>query len=109
MLSALPGCLAPAQLSRPTEDCLALQGYIGAPIAPPKYPNQMAYFLDTLPSRLKGHTPLPRVSSQTQLNDKIAIYQANMVRVGWYLPPLGAVLGVLGFALWLRRGMDRAE
>ena len=107
-LSALPDCLTPAQLNRPTGDCLALQGYIGAPIDPPTYPNQVAYFLDTLPSLLKGHTPPPRASTATELNDKIAIYQANMVRVGWYLSPLGVVLGVLGFALWWRRGMDRA-
>lgn len=106
-LVALPGCLNPAQISRPTGDCLALQGYIGAPIAPPQYPNPVAYLLDTLPDRLTGHTPPPRVSPAMRINDKIGIYQANMVRVGWYLSPLGVVLGVAGFALWWRRGMGR--
>jgi hypothetical protein len=78
LLAALPGCLSPAQLGRPGADCLMLQGYIGAPIAVP-----------------------------TDLRDLFAIPLANLVRVGWYLSPLGIVLGVAGFALWWRRGMDR--
>ncbi len=36
-----------------------------------------------------------------------AIPLANMVRVGWYLSPLGIGLGVIGFAVWWRRGMTR--
>jgi hypothetical protein len=89
VLSALPGCLASAQLTRPSGDCLALQGYVGAPISAPAYPNQVAYLIDTLPARLTGHMPPPRTSPDMRLNDKIAIYQSNMVRFGWYLSPLG--------------------
>jgi hypothetical protein len=80
LLAALPGCLSPAQLSRPGAACLALQGYIGAPIAVP-----------------------------TDLRDLFAIPLANLVRVGWYLSPLGIILGVAGFALWWGRGMDRSS
>ncbi len=34
---------------------------------------------------------------------------ANMVRVGWYLSPLGVALAVAGLALWWRRGLSRAS
>lgn len=108
-LAALPGCAAPAQVPHPAGACLTLQGYVGAPIRAPEYPNQAAYLLDTLPARLAGRTPPPRVGPEMRLNDKIALYQANMVRFGWYLSPLGVILGVAGFALWWRRGMDRAS
>ncbi len=76
-LAALPGCLAPEQLRAPQGACLTLQGYIGAPIALP--PGREVYTI-----------PL-----------------ASMVRVGWYLSPLGMALAALGFALWWRRGMGR--
>jgi hypothetical protein len=79
MLAELPSCLSPAQFSSPGTACLKLQGYIGAPIEVPK-DNREVYTI-----------PL-----------------ANLVRVGWYLSPLGIVLGVAGFALWWRRGMNRA-
>ncbi|GAB4201412.1 MAG: hypothetical protein OHK0022_23450 [Roseiflexaceae bacterium] len=79
VLAALPGCLAPAQLRAPSGACLTLQGYIGAPIALP--PGREVYTI-----------PL-----------------ASMVRVGWYLSPLGMVLAVLGFALWWQRGMGPAS
>lgn len=74
VLAAIPACLAPAQLAAPTGACLVLQGYIGAPIAVPT--DDRAVF--TIPL-------------------------ANFVRVGWYLSPLGVVLGVAGLALWWRR------
>lgn len=45
-LAQLPGCLA--QLRQPSGACLAIQGYIGAPIAPPTNPDPLAYALDTL-------------------------------------------------------------
>ncbi|MBU6334173.1 MAG: hypothetical protein KGS47_07180 [Chloroflexi bacterium] len=77
-LAALPGCLAPAQLTQPTDACLRLQGYIGAPIAAP-----------------------------AELRPVYGIPLANMVRVGWYLSPLGVVAGVAGFALWWWRGLRR--
>ncbi|HEU4322465.1 MAG TPA: hypothetical protein VFS21_04875 [Roseiflexaceae bacterium] len=77
VLAALPGCLAPEQLRAPQGACLTLQGYIGAPIALP--PGREVYTI-----------PL-----------------GSMVRVGWYLSPLGMALAALGFALWWRRGMGR--
>lgn len=57
-----------------TPNWLRLQGYIGAPVSVPWC--QRAVY---------------------------AIPQANMVRVGWYVSPLGMVLACLGFALWWRR------
>ena len=107
-LFALPSCISPAQLNQPSGDCLALQGYVGAPISAPMYPNQVAYAISTLPTRLTGNTPPARTSPDMRLNDKIAIYQSNMVRFGWYLSPLGVILGLAGFTLWWYRGMDRS-
>ncbi|MFN8480732.1 MAG: hypothetical protein U0074_23205 [Kouleothrix sp.] len=40
---------------------------------------------------------------------KIGIAQANLVRVGWYLSPLGMLLALLGAALWWWRGLNRAS
>ena len=40
---------------------------------------------------------------------KIGIAQANLVRVGWYLSPLGMLLALAGAALWWWRGMNRAS
>jgi hypothetical protein len=79
VLAELPSCLSFAHLSDPGTACLKVQGYIGAPIEIPK-DNREVYTI-----------PL-----------------ANLVRVGWYLSPLGIALGVVGFALWWRRGMSRA-
>jgi hypothetical protein len=42
-------------------------------------------------------------------SEKIGIAQANLVRVGWYLSPLGVILGIIGFALWWRRGLNAAS
>jgi hypothetical protein len=42
------------------------------------------------------------------MDEKYVIPLANMVRLGWYLSPLGIVLGVAGFALWWWRGLNRA-
>ena len=198
-LAALPGCLAPAQLRAPSGTCLALQGYIGAPIADPEHPNPLAYLLDTLSTRLRParlpasaasiparqaadlqETPTgganldhikaaelvqligkdihglsflvkderdvtgwvisttlaldsnvvaglpiqsdnvvdkivnPRTATAFSFgnpgeSEKIGIAQANLVRVGWYLSPLGVVLGIAGFALWCWRGLNRAS
>ena len=44
-------------------------------------------------------------SEPAPINDKYHIPLANLVRVGWYLSPLGVVLGCVGFALWTRRGL----
>jgi hypothetical protein len=114
ILAAAPGCLAPGQLRAPSGDCLALQGYIGAPVTPPAHPNQVAYLLTALPTLLRGQA-LPARSEALFApgnlgeSEKIGIAQANMVRLGWYLSPLGVVLGVLGFALWWRHGLTPAS
>jgi 4-amino-4-deoxy-L-arabinose transferase-like glycosyltransferase len=108
-----PSCLSSAQFRQPSAACLALQGYIGAPIAPPAYPNRVAYLLDALPKWIQGKSVPPIedslfVADNASASEKFGIAQANLVRVGWYLSPLGIVLGVVGFALWWRRGMSRA-
>ncbi|HEU5100381.1 MAG TPA: hypothetical protein VFU22_15240, partial [Roseiflexaceae bacterium] len=113
MLIAAPGCLLPGQLRAPSGDCLALQGYIGAPIVPPEHPNLVAYTLSALPKLIRGQAVPPRAEASfspanPSESAKIAIAQANLVRLGWYLSPLGVVLGVLGFALWWLRGLTRA-
>jgi hypothetical protein len=114
MLASAPSCLVPAQLRAPSGECLALQGYIGAPVRPPEHPNQVAYLLGALPSILRGQAlpPLsetPFVPGNPGESEKIGIAQANLVRLGWYLSPLGVVLGVLGFALWWRRGLTHGS
>jgi hypothetical protein len=113
-LAAAPGCLAPAQLRAPSGACLALQGYIGAPIENPEHPNQVAYLLGTLPKWLRGQELQPPSATSFSFgnpgeSEKIGIAQANLVRVGWYLSPLGVILGIAGFALWCWRGMNRAS
>jgi hypothetical protein len=112
-LATLPACLSPAQMRQPSAACLALQGYIGAPITPPAYPNRVAYVLNALPKWIQGKSAPPIedslfVPDNVSASEKFGIAQANLVRVGWYLSPLGIVLGVAGFALWWRRGMSRA-
>jgi hypothetical protein len=114
VIAAAPSCITPAQLSAPSEACLALQGYIGAPIAPPKHPNQVAYIFDALPKWIQGKSvsPLDATSfspGNPSESQKIGIAQANLVRLGWYLSPLGILLGVAGFALWWRQRLNRAS
>lgn len=79
LLAQAPGCLLPGD--PPRDPCLVLQGYIGAPVAVPEPPPG---------GDIRRMVPL-----------------ANLVRVGWYLSPLGIVLGVAGFALWVWRGLSR--
>ncbi|MCL5256552.1 MAG: glycosyltransferase family 39 protein [Chloroflexi bacterium] len=52
--------------------------------------------LSLAPGILAGYigAPVPRGSS------------ANMVRLGWYLSPLGILLSTAGMALWIRRRLD---
>jgi hypothetical protein len=112
-LAELPACFSAPQFRQPNAACLALQGYIGAPIAPPAYPNRVAYVLDALPKWIQGQSVPPIqdslfVPDNVSASEKFGIAQANLVRVGWYVSPLGIVLGVAGFALWWRRGMSRA-
>ncbi len=40
---------------------------------------------------------------------KYVIPKANLVRIGWYVLPLGVVLGLLGFALWWWDNLNRAS
>lgn len=50
-LAALPSCLLPQQVQNPSDECLTLQGYIGAPVAIP----QPAPAVD--PVRVRKNTP----------------------------------------------------
>jgi hypothetical protein len=69
--------------------------------------------LSALPKWIQGK-PVPSIEDSlfvpdnVSASEKFGIAQANLVRVGWYLSPLGVVLGVAGFALWWRRGMSNA-
>jgi hypothetical protein len=56
-IARLPACLAPAQLREPSGACLALQGYVGAPIETPGYVDPTIAFLGSLPQRLRAETP----------------------------------------------------
>lgn len=109
-LAALPGCLLPGN-SAP--DCLALQGYVGAPIAPAEHPNALAYAIGALPSWLRGRPVAARAATELVPgregdSEKAGIAQANLARLGWYLSPLGMLLGIAGAALWWRR-LSRAS
>ncbi|MCU0494957.1 MAG: hypothetical protein MUD01_25500, partial [Chloroflexaceae bacterium] len=86
---------------------LRLQGYVGAPIALPRvtYDKEVEWWRTYAENVPPGVTPPPGIP----VTEKYTIPLANMVRVGWYLSPLGVVLGVLGFALWCWRGMNRAS
>lgn len=75
-----PRILTPEVLAHPLEKRLVLEGYIGAPV------------------------PIPREAFEKEVH---AIAVGNMVRLGWYLSPLGIVLGVAGFLVWWLRGLDR--
>jgi hypothetical protein len=110
-LAALPGCLVPGAAG---PECLALQGYVGAPIAPAAHPNAVAYALEALPKLVRGQAVPARdaaefVPGRAGDSEKAGIAQANLVRVGWYLSPLGMLLGLAGAALWWRRSLDRAS
>jgi hypothetical protein len=95
-------------LSNQTLNWLRLQGYIGAPIRLPvvlwynEY-NEMSWWerLTVDPATIPS-MPAPE-------GDKYTIPFANLVRVGWYLSPLGVALGCAGYALWWRRGLSRAS
>jgi hypothetical protein len=197
-LAAAPGCVVPGMASA-SQDCLALQGYIGAPIEPAKHPNVLAYSLSAAPKLLQlAQLPAPAGNAAAQRDtdlreapangaaidqitsgealqligkdsgelaylvkdvrgvtgwvitptlsvdqavvdalpiqannvvsrvinprsattfsfanpgesEKIGIAQANLVRVGWYLSPLGVILGLIGFVLWWWRGLNAAS
>lgn len=68
-------------LIHPIENRALWESYIGAPL------------------------PVPFDAYPTQRQRAIVL--GNMVRVGWYLSPLGIALGLAGVALWLWRDLNR--
>ncbi|MEI7772700.1 MAG: hypothetical protein WCI67_22100, partial [Chloroflexales bacterium] len=95
-------------LSNQTTNWLRLQGYVGAPISLPvdlwynEYAN-MSWWQQLMVN------PATLTSAPAPINAKYQIPLANLVRVGWYLSPLGVLLGIAGYALWWRRGLTRAS
>ncbi|MBP1465347.1 hypothetical protein EYB53_006485 [Candidatus Chloroploca sp. M-50] len=94
--------------SNQTINWLRLQGYVGAPIRLPVsyWYNEYAE-MNWLEQRLVD--PATLTSAPVPLKDKYTIPLANMVRMGWYLSPLGVLLGVVGYALWWRRDLNAAS
>jgi hypothetical protein len=93
--------------SNQTLNWLRLQGYVGAPI---RLPVQLWYEEYNGMSWWQRLTADPATfTSQPEIiNEKYRIPLANFVRVGWYLSPLGMLLGCVGYALWWRRGLSAA-
>jgi hypothetical protein len=91
-----------------TLNWLRLQGYVGAPI---RLPVELWYNEYATMSWWERWTTDPATipSEPAPVNDKYKIPLANLVRVGWYLSPLGIVLGLLGYAFWWRRGLNAAS
>jgi hypothetical protein len=95
-------------LSNQTLNWMRLQGYVGAPIRLPlrfwtnEYGEMTWRGLLTLDTATLSSQP-------AVVNDKYLIPLANLVRVGWYLSPLGVILGCVGYALWWRRGLSAAS
>ncbi|MFV9502962.1 MAG: hypothetical protein AB4911_00200 [Oscillochloridaceae bacterium umkhey_bin13] len=94
--------------SNQTLNWLRLQGYVGAPI---RLPVTLWYNEYASMSWWERRTVDPATfdSEPAPINAKYKIPLANLVRVGWYLSPLGIVLGILGFALWVRRDLNAAS
>jgi hypothetical protein len=92
--------------SNQTSNWLRLQGYIGAPI---NLPTRLFY------PEYRGMNWLERLlADESQFSGEPALVQpkeliplAALVRVGWYLSPLGVLLAAFGFAAWWYRGLDR--
>jgi hypothetical protein len=95
-------------LSNQTVNWLRLQGYVGAPVRFPvsywyaEYDEMSWWQIATTDPATLGSEPVP-------LKDKYLIPLGNMVRMGWYLSPLGVILGCVGYALWWRRGLNAAS
>jgi hypothetical protein len=92
-------------LSNQTTNWLRLQGYVGAPIRLPVKLWYNEYKTMSWWERLTVD-PATLTSEPAPEGDKYRIPLANFVRVGWYLSPLGILLGVSGYALWWRRGLN---
>lgn len=92
-------------LSNQTTNWLRLQGYVGAPI---RIPLRLWYNEYSAMSWWQRMTvdPASLTSEPAPINPKYLIPLANLVRVGWYLSPLGLLLGIMGYALWLRCGLN---
>ncbi len=95
-------------LSNQTLNWLRVQGYVGAPI---RLPVRLWYNEYTDMSWWQRLTTDPATipSEPAPINAKYLIPLANLVRVGWYLSPLGILLGCVGYALWWRRGLSAAS
>ncbi len=94
--------------SNQTGNWLRLQGYIGAPIHLPVILWYNEFRAMNWWQRLMID-PATLTSAPAPLQNKDTIPFANLVRVGWYLSPLGIILGVVGYALWWRHGLSRAS
>lgn len=97
------GCATAIQRTQPTGSCLALQGYIGAPIRAPEFADGIAQTFTNAPAWLRG-LPAPEVAP---LRDLYANSMANLVRVGWYISPFGIAMTFMGLVVLLWRGLDR--
>lgn len=104
VLSDAPQCLSAAQLRTPSGSCLALQSYVGAPIVPPTYPDIVSQSMGHVISLVRGE----RYEAKP-LRDLYANSMANLIRVGWYISPLGIMLSFTGVAIWLWRGVGRHD
>lgn len=104
MLVDIPQCVTPTQLRTPTGTCLALQSYVGAPIVPPTYPDRISQGVGQVLATLQG-----KPYEAKPLRDLYANSMANLVRVGWYVSPLGIILAFAGMALWVWRGVGRHD
>lgn len=90
-----PEILSAATLSDPLspENWLRLQGYVGAPINLP-----IDQYCVKIDGELKDRADNQKHCKLTELANL-----ANMARLGWYLSPLGIVLGTAGLLmLWWR-------
>ena len=105
MMVASPSCLSGTQRTQPSGDCLALQGYIGAPIVAPTYPDILAQTVSNIGSGLRGQAAKEPVA----LRDLYANSMANLVRIGWYISPFGIEISLIGLAIWLWRGVGRRD
>ncbi len=97
------GCLTQGQRVHPTGSCLALQGYIGAPISPPINPDVIAQLFSDIGARVRGQSP----AAPVPLRDLYANSMANLVRVGWYISPFGIEMTFFGLVVLLWRGINR--